>query len=94
MDGTDQKSQEASEEGQVHIEDIDLMSNKSKHLVNLMVVQETSIEEQLVEVPHIDFIFEDQRWIFKDHDLLVHMQQLKHLMVRSHIQEKCKHQKN
>ena len=76
-----------------HVEDIDLMSNKPNHSMDLLAVQETSIAPQIVDIPHIDFIFENQQWIIKDQDLLVHMQQLKHLMVRSQIQEKCKHQK-
>ena len=69
------------------------MSNKPNHSVDLIVVQKTSIAKQIVEFPHIDFIFGNQRWIFKDQDLLVHMQQLKHLMVWSHIRAKCNHQK-
>ena len=83
MDSADQRMQEANEEGQAHVENIDLMRNKPNHSVDLTVVQETSIAEQTVEVLHIDFIFGNQRWIFKDQDMLVHMQQLKHLMVRS-----------
>ena len=95
MDSVGQKIVEAKKEkGKTDIEDVDLMSNKPNHSVDLTVVQEPSIGEQIVEVPYIDFIFRNQRWIFKDQDLLVHMQQLKHPMVRSQINAKCEHQKN
>ena len=48
-----------------------------------------SQEEEVIEVPHIDFIFGDQQWIVNVHDLLVRRQHLTHLMVRSHIQAHC-----
>ena len=49
------------------------------------IVPEVSHEDNAVEVPHIDFISSDQRWIFNDHNLLAQRLQLKYLMVRSHI---------
>ena len=50
--------------------------------------------EQVVEVPHIDFIFRDRPSFLEDCDPLVQNQELQPLMVRSHIQAKARHQTN
>lgn len=57
------------------------------------IIQEESKEEPITKVPHIDFIFKDQQWIFEDRDLWVQRPQLKHLMVKSYSQAKYRHQK-
>ena len=49
------------------------------------IVQETA-KDQVMEVPHIDFILWDRRLIFKDCKQMGKIQELKPLMVRSHIQ--------
>ena len=59
MDYADQKRQEANE-GQAHVEDKSLMSNKSNHSVDLTIVQKISIKEQIDEVPHIHFLYRGQ----------------------------------
>ena len=77
----------AEAQRQAYIEDSDQVSKESEHLVNpiVMPLQENSIEtseiksivsevsqaHQVVDVPHIDFIFGEPRWIFNDHDLSV-----------------------
>ena len=77
----------AEEQRQAYIEDTDQVIKESEHPVNPIVmplsensietseiksiVSEVSQEHQVVDVPHIDFIFREPRWIFNDHDLLV-----------------------
>eukprot|EP00268_Persea_americana_P054385 TRINITY_DN6228_c0_g1_i17.p1 TRINITY_DN6228_c0_g1~~TRINITY_DN6228_c0_g1_i17.p1 ORF type:complete len:143 (+),score=24.19 TRINITY_DN6228_c0_g1_i17:310-738(+) len=95
-------------QGQENIEDSEQVTKKIEHPVDLIVmplpenpiasskiksiVSVVSQEDQVIKVPHIDFIFGEPRWIFNDHDLLVQRQHLKHLIVRSHIQIHFIHQ--
>lgn len=53
-----------------------------------------SQEDMLVEIPHLDFIFEDERQLVKVCRPIVQIIQLKHLVVQSSIQSKSCHQKN
>lgn len=91
-----QKVTEAQRQG--YIKDSDQFSKESEHPVNPIVmplpeysietleiksiVSEVLQEHQVVDIPHIDFIFGEPRWIFNDHDLLVQMQHLKHLRMK------------
>ena len=72
------------EELEANNEDMDMDSEEREHQVDLIVmqpseksigssenyyiIQEESKEEPITGVPHIDFIFKDQQWIFEDCD--------------------------
>ena len=67
-----------------------------QHSEKPISIEETGISqkvEQLIEVPHIDFILGDKLFTIEDCDLLVQSKQLMHLMVKSHIHVEVKHQK-
>ena len=82
QDSVNQKPQKLKEQGEANIEQV---SKKIEHLVDLVechyqiiqfssseiksIVPLVSHEDQIVEIPHIDFIFGDQRWIVNVHDL-------------------------
>ena len=92
-------------QGLANIEDSDHVSKKIEHPIDLIVmplpknpiasselkstVPVVSQEDQVIEVPHINFIFVGPQWIVNVHDLLVQRKHLKHLMVRSHIRAQC-----
>eukprot|EP00268_Persea_americana_P000107 TRINITY_DN10042_c0_g1_i1.p1 TRINITY_DN10042_c0_g1~~TRINITY_DN10042_c0_g1_i1.p1 ORF type:complete len:147 (-),score=35.13 TRINITY_DN10042_c0_g1_i1:363-803(-) len=75
------------EQGDANIEDFDQFARQSEHQVDLVemplphnpitssaiksIVPVVSQEDQVIKVPHIDFIFGDQQWIVNVHELLV-----------------------
>lgn len=77
VDSGDQTMQ-ATKEPNANIEDMDMYRKEIEHLMNLIVmplienpigsplIQHTSKEEPIVDVPHIDFIFGNQCWKLED----------------------------
>ena len=69
-------------QGEANIEDFDWVTNRSEHPLDLIkmplqdnpiassaiksIVLVVSHEDQVVEVPHTDFIFKDQQWKLED----------------------------
>lgn len=88
------------------IEESDIVSKGSDQLLVLIISplpeprskssEERAIDQdiaQLIEVSHIDFALGDRPSILGECVQVVQHQQLKHLMIRSHIQAECKLQK-
>ena len=87
--------------GQANIEDFDQVSKESEHPVDLIVpplleksvgslefksmVPVVSQEDQVVEVPHIDFIFKDCLWNLDDCTQIWQILRLQYLMGKAHI---------
>ena len=67
--------------------------NKVKPSDGKTINQEVLNDDQIIEVPHIDFIFGDNLFILEDCVQPVKIQNLKHLMVRYHIQTEFINQK-
>ena len=64
-----------------------LLSNSDQN------IQATRKDEQVIEVPHNDFVLEDQQWKLGDCDWMVQILHMKYPMVRSHIHAKFSHRK-
>eukprot|EP00268_Persea_americana_P027950 TRINITY_DN27197_c0_g3_i2.p1 TRINITY_DN27197_c0_g3~~TRINITY_DN27197_c0_g3_i2.p1 ORF type:complete len:175 (-),score=39.03 TRINITY_DN27197_c0_g3_i2:134-658(-) len=107
MDDDNQKMQPSKKEE--NSEELEIVSKPTEHLMDLIVSplpgkpisspedkdidQEVVNEDQIIEAPHIDFIFGDRLLILEDCDPLVHYQQLMSLIVRSHTKVGFKNQK-
>lgn len=52
-----------------------------KSLEEQAIDREIAKENQIIEVPHFDFIFGDRRLIFEDCEQMVQIQHLKHQIV-------------
>ena len=65
-----------------------------KSLKEQAIVSKVDKEDQIVEIPHIDFIFGNQPLISKYCVQLVQINDLQYVIVRSHIRVESKRQKN
>ena len=57
------------------------------------IVTVVSQEDQVVEVPHIDFIFRDRQWKLDDCTRIWQILRLQSLMGRAHIRAQCRYRK-
>ena len=82
-DNVDEKMEDVKEEEEkVDIEDMDLTTDPVRSQEDLSTV-----------IPHIDFIFGDERQVCRDCDLIVQILQLKFWEVQSHVHTESVHQK-
>ena len=70
-----------------------LSKQSIKSLKEQSIDQESAKEEQVIEVSHSDFVFENRLLILEDCDLPVQSQQLMHLTVRLHSKAGFKNRK-
>ena len=49
-------------------------------------------DDQIIEVPHIDFIFRDRQLRLEDCEQMIQIKYLKHQFIRAQIQSRSKHQ--
>ena len=108
MDNLDQQVQ-ATKKEEEHIKELELVTKPTNHLAGPIVSplteqpikpseehaidQETTKEDQVIEVPHIDFIFGDSPSILEDRVQTMEIQNLMHLSVRLHSNARFRNQK-